>query len=337
MNYCRGDHDSKGKVKEDSEYFVKKYAPNICISEFLNKADKAKNEKNDDLYEYFHKFEEDLKNSGDEEMYSNSNLMGNLLNTSSPPSILTFYRTDFMQVVDFIEQLIVDLIQNILLLLYSVKCICKIISVLIRNKFKNISKVEENGFISKFILGRLLIPIIFSPSFNALISDFVISGNTLKNIKTINIILSKLFSGKLFKINSKDGDYTLFNWIFLDKMEKILNFDESAKNVYLPDFIEKYINNDLPNDYQYDYFEENKEEMYANISICFNIRYLSLIIEGIKKSPEVFNNKNKKADKLKKASNKLEDEDNFKELLKAEKNITENEGRKKKEFYKSKK
>ena len=255
--------------------------------------------------------------------------MGNLLNTSSPPSILSFYRTDFMQVVDFIEQLIGDLIQNILLLPYSVKCICKIISVLIRNKFKNITKVIENGFISKFILGRLLIPIISSPSFNALISDFVISGNTLKNIKTINIILSKLFSGKLFKNNNKDGDYTPFNWIFLDEMEKILEFYESAKNVYLPDFIEKYINNELPNDYQYDYFEENKEKMCANISICFNIKCLSLLIEGIKKSPEIFNNKSKKADKLQKAFNKLEDEDNFKELIKAEKNITENSGPKK--------
>ena len=255
--------------------------------------------------------------------------MGNLLNTSSPPSILSFYRTDFMQVVDFIEQLIGDLIQNILLLPYSVKCICKIISVLIRNKFKNITKVIENGFISKFILGRLLIPIISSPSFNALISDFVISGYTLKNIKTINIILSKLFSGKLFKNNNKDGDYTPFNWIFLDEMEKILEFYESAKNVYLPDFIEKYINNELPNDYQYDYFEENKEEMCNNISICFNIKCLSLLIEGIKKSPEIFNNKSKKADKLQKAFNKLEDEDNFKELIKAEKNITENSGPKK--------
>ena len=336
MNYCRDDNDSKGKIKEDSEYFVKKYVPNISISEFQLKGEKAKNEKNDDLYEYFHHFEEDMKKSGDDEMYSNSNLMGNLLNTSSPPSILTFYRTDFMQVVDFIEQLIEDLIQNILLLPYSVKCICKIISVLIRNKFKNISKVEENGFISKFILGRLLIPIISSPSFNALISDFVISGNTLKNIKTINIIISKLFSGKLFKNDSKDGDYTPFNWIFLDKMEKILYFYESAKNVYLPEFIEKYINNDLPNDYQYDYFEENKEEMYANISICFNIRYLSLLIEGIKKSPEIFNNKNKKADKLKKAFNKLEDEDNFKELTKAEKNLTENAGPKKRNSIKVK-
>ena len=127
-------------------------------------------------------------------------------------------------------------------------------------------------------MGKLLIPIISLPSFNALISDFVISGNTLKNIETTNIILSKLFSGDLFYNDKKDGHYIAFNWIFLDKMEKILDFFDNTTNVNLPEFIEKFITNKLPKDYEYDFYEENKEEIYANISICFNIKDLILLI-----------------------------------------------------------
>ena len=335
INYCRDEKMSnKGKIYEDSEFFVKKYVPNISNKELETRGTKAKSENNIDLYNYYHRLEEEIKNNNDQNMYANSNLMGNLLNTSSPPNILTFYRTDFLMVVDFIEQLIDDLTENILLLPYSVKCICKIISILIRNKFKNITKAEENGFISKFILGRLLIPIISSPSFNALISDFVISENTLKNIKTINIIISKLFSGNLFKNNNKDGDFTPFNWIFLDNMNRILLFFENATNVYLPDFIEKIINNVYKDEYDYNFFKENKEELYANISICFSLRYLSLLIEGIKKSPDAF--KKPKTERLKKAFNKLSDEDTFKEIKRAESNLLNNNPLKKRNSIKEK-
>ena len=177
-HYLRDDTTIGGKEKEASEYFVKHYVPNISTKEFEKRGKNAKSNNNIDLYNYFHRFEEETKRKDEENKYANTTLMSNLLTTSSPPDVLEFYRVNFMKFVSFIEQLIDDLMQNILLLPYSVKCICKIISVLIRNKFKQITKAEENGFISKFLLGRLLIPIISSPSFNALISDFVISGNT---------------------------------------------------------------------------------------------------------------------------------------------------------------
>ena len=318
--YLRDDI-SGGKDKEMNEYFVKHYVPNIVTKEFEKRGINAKSNNNIDLFNYFHKFEEETKKKDEENKYSNTTLMSNLLATSLPPDVLDSFRGNFMKYVSFLEQLIDDLMQNILLLPYSVKCICKIISILIRNKFKQITKVEENGFISKFLLGRLLIPIISSPSFNALINDFVISGNTEKNIKKLNIIISKLFSGKLFLNNNKDTYYTPFNWIFIDKMEHILEFFKNAINVNLPNFIEKCINGDLPDDYHYSFFFENQEEIYANISICFNIRCLSLLVEGIRKSPEIFSPNNPAGDRLKKAFDKLSDEDNFKEIEKVEKKL----------------
>ena len=93
-----------------------------------------------------------------------------------------------MYIIIFVEQLMEDIIKNISLLPNSIKYICKIISILIKRKFKNIKKSEENGFISKFIIGKLLIPILEFPSYNAYIGDFIISEKTLKNIQILNYI-----------------------------------------------------------------------------------------------------------------------------------------------------
>ena len=109
---------------------------------------------------------------------------------------------------------------------------------------------------------------LLSPSTNAYISEFVISKSTITNIGNIKRIIKKLFSGKFFSNCIEESDYTPLNMLFMEKMENILYFFEKSKNVNLPDFIDKYINDELPSDYSYEYFNENKEELYASISIC---------------------------------------------------------------------
>ena len=142
-------------------------------------------------------------------------------------------------------------------------------------------------FISRFIIEKLLIPIISVPNFNALISDFVISGITVKNIKKISFILKKLFSGKLFVNNASEDEYTPFNWFFMEQIENILKFFDKTTNANLPGFIEKYINNELPEDFCYQYFDENKEDFYANISICFNAENIYHLVNGILKDKSI--------------------------------------------------
>ena len=166
--------------------------------------------------------------------------MQKLIDTKLSDYLFPIYQMDFLELFSFIEQIIDDLMKNILLMPNSIKYICKIISILIKQKFKNITKTEENAFISKFIIGKLLIPIISFPSYNAYITDFIISENTLINISELNIILKRLFSGKLFKNNVEEAEYTPFNRLFIDKIENILFFYEKTINIKLPDFIEKY-------------------------------------------------------------------------------------------------
>ena len=240
--------------------------------------------------------------------------MKNLLETNAPAYLLSFYQTNFFEVISFIELLLEDLMSNLSLLPNSIKYICKIISILIRNKFNDISKIEENEFISKFIIGKILLPIFSFPSFNALICDFIISGNTIKNIESVSFILKKLFSGKLFHNDAIEGSYTPFNWFFMDNMEKILYFFEKATNIHLPKFIEQYINEQLPKDYLYYYFNENKEQICCNISICFNINNLFCLIKFLKKGDSIFQSNNPKIKQLKMALTRLKSEQTMNEI-----------------------
>ena len=310
INYSKEENNTKSNKR--NTIFVRKYSPDIEIKDIQNRVENAKNENKNNLLEYFSKLENDMKVKLD--IYSNTTLMQNMLETNSPAYILSFYQNNFIEVISFIDLLIEDLMKNILLLPNTIKFICKIISILIKNKFKDISKSEENSFISKFVIGKLLVPIISSPSFNALIDDFVISGNTIKNIEAINFILKKLFSGKLFLNNEKEGNFTPFNWYFMDKIEKIYNFFEKAINIHLPTFIYQYINDELPKDYTYEYFNENKDRICSNLSICFNFDNLYYLVKGLKKGDNIFNKKNPKAKQLKMALSRLKNEETMNEI-----------------------
>ena len=317
INYFRRKNDF---IPNNNDIFMSKYVAEINIKEFEKFAEKAKKENKNDLYNYFVEIINGMKKNDDKNLYSNTILMKNLINTKLATYMLYFYKTNFLEIISYIKELTENIMKNILLLPNSIKYICKIISLLIKNKFKDITKTEENAFISQFIIGKLLIPILSFPSQYAYISEFIISGNTIKNIKVLNYILKKLFSGKLFYNNPEEANFTPFNWHFIDEMENILYFYEKSKNVKLPDFIEKYINEKLPEDYIYDFFEENKEEFCANISICFNVDNLFCLVKGLEKSDIFLQNKNNsKINKLKRAFNKLKSESTKKEIIKADK------------------
>ena len=293
----------------DNDIFFKKYCGDINITELQIRAEEAKKNNNKDLYDYFIKLIDGIKINKYGKLYSNTLLMENLLETKLATYMLFFYRNDFLDIISFLEQLIEDLMNKINLLPNSIKYICKIISILIKNKFKNITKTEENAFISKFLVDKLLIKFISVPNYNALINDFVISGNTLINIGEMNSILKKLFSGQLFYNNISEGDNTPFNWFFIEKMEDILNFFNKITCVKLPNFIEKFIKNELEDNYSYDYLTENEDFICANINICFTIKNLYYLIDILEKCDNLFKIKNPKINKIERLYKKLKSEE----------------------------
>ena len=299
------------KINHNCQIFAKKYSADINLSTIIKYKDKAKKAQNVELCNYFEKIEEEIKLKNNEELFSNKQLMSCFLNSSSPVYLLSFYQNDLLKRVNFIEQLISDFEKNISLMPKFIKSICKIIILLLKNKFPNITKLEENLFISKFLMNNLLIYFLSSPNYNALIHTYIVSDITLKDINEIFIILKYLFIGKLYKNTPEENNYTPYNRLILENFEKILYIYENSQKIKLPNFIENYINKKLSCDYSYDYFTENEEKIYVNISICFTTNIIFCLIDNIKNLKNFLekNSNNDKMIKLRKSLDKLEYEE----------------------------
>ena len=318
INYSKNDNFEN----DNDDIFMRKYVAEIDINEFEKLAEDAKKENKNDLYEYYNGFVNNIKLKNNNELYSNTILMNNMLYTNLGPYLLSFYKNNFLEIISNINQLIETIMENILLIPSSIKYICKIISILIKKKFINITKAEENAFISKFIIEKLLIPMIDKPGHYALINEFIVSGNTLNNLKEINYILKKLFSGKLFTNDLKEGNYTPFNWFLMEKMETILNFFKKVKKIHLPNYIVKYINNNLEKDDYYDFFNENKNVICSNLSICLTIDNLIYLLKGLEINDKIF--ESQKMKKIKLSLTKLKSKETLEEIKLIDEKIKNN-------------
>ena len=76
--------------------------------------------------------------------------MDNLSKCQEPAHLFAQYQSHFIIVISFINSIIDKIIHNFHLIPYSVKCLCKIISMLISKKFPTINETEKNSFIAKF-------------------------------------------------------------------------------------------------------------------------------------------------------------------------------------------
>ena len=219
------------------------------------------------------------KMSPEQSLYSNQNLLMNMNQYKISDKLLYIYQNNFMRVVNFIDLILEKIIKNFHLLPYSIKCFSKIISLLVSKKFPNISKSEKIIFVSKFFFGRLLIPILRNPGIEAFIDNIIIGENTLNNLNIICGIINKFISGEFYSSeNPKECGYTPFNWYFIENSSKIYKIFEHATRVRLPTFLEDFINNKLPKDFEYDYFKLNQDEVINYRSICFNIHEVNALI-----------------------------------------------------------
>ena len=264
------------KDTKNKELFNSKYIPDINKEELLKKID---SEGNKGMKEYLTiQLKNYNKNPG---IFSNEKFLNNVYESNYSSEVIALYQIDFFKVVKIIDELFLNLMNNIYLLPYSVKCICKIILLLIKKKFPNINTVDQNILISKFFFCKLFLPIFRNPGFGALINNFIISGTTIHNLNIISYVIEKLISGTFFKCEEENGNYSPFNWFFLDKMPEALKFMENITKVKLPPFIEKLINGTLSNDFEFDYFNENPDEVVFHRSICFSVDDLLVLISNM--------------------------------------------------------
>ena len=285
-------------LKTEFEKRLIKYKDNLNMTEYLNiQINKCKKNKlifsNKKFCDHLFKDNQNQNNIDDSSI------------------ILENYKNDFLKVIECIDKIFENLINNINLVPYSLKCFCKIISILIIKKFPKITISESNAFLGKFFFKIIFSPIFKNPSIEALIIDLIISRNSLDNFIIISDIINQLVSGNLYSNNF----YTPFNYYFLDKMPVVYDLFEQIINVNLSPFIEKLINDELEENYNYSYFDENDDEVMLHRSICFNLDNINSLIKNMNKSKGILFS-NGKNDILRKTLEKLSNERNKKILEK---------------------
>lgn len=276
---------TKEKIIEEKENYNKKHKDDdirkndifydICINKIISEEQISSQSVNDN----------NSSSSTNKNKYDNEEFLSSLDNDEK---IKKIYLDNFYCVIENINKIISNILDNLYYLPYSVKCLCKIISILIQKKFPKFNVIERNKFIGRFFFSKLFLPFLMNPGFEALITNYLISQKTLKNLLEISKILVKFYSGQLFPNDEIHSHYTPFNIFFLEKMPDIINIFEEIQNVTLPNCIEKLLNDELPEDFKFNYFNENPNEIIFHRSICFTIDDVSAIIRTIGLNKEMY-------------------------------------------------
>ena len=327
-----GINRDKKKAQKEQEQFNQKYIPNLDKRQLIKIIDENKDDK--EKYDYLYP---KLSTCGNEEnIFTNERLLTFLNKYKHPERLLFIYQNHFMIVINFLDSIIKNIIENFHLVPYSIKCLCKIISELITTKFPSISSPERCIFIAKFFFGKLLIPILLNPGVEAFVNNFI-SQNSLYNLGVIAKILKKYVSGNFYTNSDVEFNFTPFNWYFITNIKDIFTIFKEITKVRFPTFIANFVNNKLPADYEYNYFNENPDEVVNLRSILYNMDQLSTLVETMNMHfKEIFSDKN---GKIQKAIEKLKLQNNqelIKNIINSEKVIKETKSMKEKDKKKGK-
>ena len=314
-------NDNLGKINNDDIFgdnirIENKIFKNIINKNFFNNIDENfikksfEKEKNEIMKQYYLKKLKIICSVKKRNLY-NTNDYYNILKEEKFITLKSVekYNKGVELILNFIDELLTNM-QNISVIPYSVKVICKIIFILIKKKFKCISLMQCNLFLCRFLFDIIILPALQNPDMNIIYKDEIITLNTRKNLSNIYTVLRTFIRGDLFT-SIEDGYMTVFNKFFIDNYLRLNNILLKIINVQLPEKLEKLslefysddnflLNNDLRyfRDINYDYFMENNNDFMQYKSICFNTEHFFIFYEIIIKNPEKFFRKGSEEEKI---------------------------------------
>ena len=283
-------------------------------------------EKNEDIKEFYLYQLEQIGN--DPDIFTNSGIKL-VLNDSyfqnNRQLILKKYFDNFKFIKEKIDYLIQTLIDRISTIPYTVRCICKVISILMQKKFPLLPKYLRNSFIGKFIFDKCIFPVLSFENKNVMDSR-IFSQNTRKCLNVIISVLSNANRCCLYPTTT-DTEKTIFNYYLIEIIPILNQFYEKVIDIELPktleDFldqvklkIEQNIDNKIfnfrrkntkrkyepvvkepekkkepdksRNEIVFDYFKKNDDEIMHLESICFSVQDILFILSLIQKRPKLF-------------------------------------------------
>ena len=235
------------------------------------------------------------------------------------------YFENFLFIKDKIDYLIQALIDRISTIPYTVRCICKVISLLMQKKFPSLPKFLRNSFIGKFIFDKCIFPVLSLENKNVMDSR-IFSQNTKRCLNVIISVLSNANRCSLYPTTT-DTEKTVFNYYLFEIIPLINKFYEKVIDIELPKTLEELIakvklkieqNIDnkifhfrrknikrridptkkeieikkepekLEEEIKYNYFKNNDDEIMHLESICFSAQDILFILSLIQKKPKLF-------------------------------------------------
>ena len=242
----------------------------------------------------------------DENIFSNHNLL-KALKSNKFKSHIKFiskkYKSNFIYIKSKIDHLIQSLYNKMDSIPYYVRCICKIIFILIKNKFPSLNKYLKNSFIGKYFFNKCLFPILTRES-EIILNSQILSADTENCINIIKNVIDHANKCILFK-SKIDIEYTIFNHYILELIPFLNIFYDKLIDIELPPIINniiinKYLNSesrkisfdilseDKNLDSTYDFFKRNNEELFYLQCICFSLDDLIFISSLIERDIQAF-------------------------------------------------
>ena len=301
---------------KDNE-FNKNYKSELTQNRLIEKIGK---ENDPELKEVYKKLLEQINYYPNK--FTNEGLLKILKSENDKKSgVIENYRYNFLYIRETIEELLQLIIDKIITLPYPLRCICKIINILISKKFPHLSKYEVNSFIGKFILDKCIFPILRLEN-KIFLEPRVYSKKTKNCLDVIISVLSKANSSSLFD-TYLDPEKTIFNQFILEIIPILNKFYEKIIDIKLPKVIDDLINKtvikleDSPHKKifnfrtnkqrkdsnildkknagnsstqvpLYEYFKENSDEILHLQSVCFSVEDVKFILELIGRDIEIF-------------------------------------------------
>ena len=299
-NYDNENDERNNNDSFDGKKFLTKYLIEIYKKDLIKKLEE---ESKEIIKDYIRELLESMGTN--ENFYGNSQILDSIQKSNDTERILYNYQKNFFIVIEIISKIIKKINECFELIPYNIKYLCKIITISLKKKFKGITNIEIYKYMGEFFFGFLFQLFFLEPDYGSLITSIIISKETKKNLGKIFNIWKKLVSFKLYSNDKEYGNYTPFNWFFLDSIHDIFNICEKILDFNLPDSLIDYennSNNNRINNIGKDNLDEStrivnnytfpKNSSFYSYSICYNIYNLTTLLNIIKNNSNyIFENK----------------------------------------------
>ncbi|MCQ2816536.1 MAG: hypothetical protein MJ252_04630 [archaeon] len=322
-NYIQKNNKNKGiKASPTTNEIKAAEAQELKRIESLNLSytmmmDLYEKEKDESVKELIHKCIYKIRSTENNQLYSFQQLTATLdylQNSGICVNIIYLFIENYMEIKIIVNKILSLLSEKINIFPYQIRCICKVIFILINKTFPKISLLEKYSFIGKYLFGTYIFPMILNENFHSVVIDTFLSKYTKICLNSLKRIIKNISEGVLFE-STVDEYYTIFNSFIIEKIPKMIKFYEEVIDVDFPmslvqltenfekeDIISTYKKNkadnikevieDIKNNYSIsiDYFKEHPNEIADLLAICFSMDELLYFEEILKSRVSWFEN-----------------------------------------------